>query len=69
MESQHSLQTFIQYDLQYILTSTILAHWVPLPAPGPPSTNTTLYLAAMTSECTARETHDTTINLLGTSII
>lgn len=22
-------------------TSTILEHWVPLPAPGPPSTNTT----------------------------
>lgn len=23
------------------LTSTILAHWVPFPAPGPPNTNTT----------------------------
>lgn len=24
-----------------VLTSTILAHWVPFPAPGPPRTNTT----------------------------
>ena len=23
-------------------TSTILAHWVPFPAPGPPNTNTTI---------------------------
>ena len=30
----------------YDLTSTILAHCVPLPAPGPPSTNTTIGLTA-----------------------